>query len=115
MERIIRGNIVIANLEPVKGSEQGGVRPVLIIQNDEGNKFSPTTIIASITSKKFTKEYLTNVFISKQDSHLNRDSTIMLNQIRTIDKSRIMKKISSLDNFTMNKVDRAIKISLFLD
>jgi len=112
---IKRGEIVLANLDPIKGSEQGGIRPVLIIQNDEGNKFSPTTIIASITSKDFTKEYPTNVFMPRQDSNLDKDSTIMLNQIKTIDKSRIIKKIGLLDNFTMNKVDRAIKISLALE
>jgi len=112
---IKRGEIVLANLDPIKGSEQGGIRPVLIIQNDEGNKFSPTTIIASITSKDFTKEYPTNVFMPGQDSNLDKDSTIMLNQIKTIDKSRIIKKIGLLDNFTMNKVDRAIKISLALE
>ena len=115
MERIIRGEIVIANLEPVEGSEQGGVRPVLIIQNDTINKYSPMTIIAPITSKIYTKEYPTNVIIKKEDSKLKLDSTILLNQIKIIDKNRITKKIGSVDNFTMNKVDRAIKISLALD
>jgi mRNA interferase MazF len=110
-----KGDIVLAILKPVKGSEQGGVRPVLVIQNDNGNKFSPTTIIAPITSKKFSKEFPTNVTISKEESRLNNYSTILLNQIRTIGKLRIIKKISSLDNFTMNKVDKAIKISLALD
>lgn len=112
---IKRGDIVLAGLEPVKGSEQGGVRPVIVIQNDDGNKFSPTTIIAPITSKEFSKEFPTNVAISKQESRLNNDSTILLNQIRTIDKSRIIKKISSLDFLTINKVDKAIKISLGLE
>lgn len=115
MEQIIRGEIVVANLEPVEGSEQGGVRPVLIIQNDILNKHAPTTIIAPITSKIYTKEYPTNVIIKKEDSKLKLDSTILLNQIRTIDKKRIIKKIGSLDNFTMNKIDRSIKISLGLD
>jgi mRNA interferase MazF len=115
MERIVRGDIVLANLEPVKGSEQGGTRPVLIIQNDIGNKYSTTTIIAPITSSIMKQEYPTNVMIQKEESKLNKDSTILLNQIKTIDKSRIIKKISLLDNFTMNKVDRAIKISLSLD
>jgi len=110
-----RGEIVLVNLEPVVGSEQGRIRPVLIIQNDVSNEFSPTTIIAPITSKIYEKEYPTNVFISKQDSKLDRDSTILLNQIRTIDKSRIIKKISNLNNFIMKKVDLAIKISLDLD
>ena len=112
---IKRGDIVLVNFEPVRGSEQGGVRPSLIIQNDIFNKYSPTTIVASITSKTFKKEYPTNVLIKKEDSKLNLDSNILLNQIKTIDKSRIIKRISSLDNFTMNNVDRAINVSLALD
>lgn len=114
MEQIIRGEIVVASLEPVKGSEQGGIRPVLVIQNDILNKHSPTTIIAPITSKIYTKEYPTNVIIKKEDSKLKLDSTILLNQLKTIDKRRIIKKIDFLDNFTMNRVDRAIKVSLGL-
>ena len=115
MVEIKRGDIVFVNLEPVKGSEQGGVRPCLIIQNDKGNKYSPLTIIAPLTSKQFTKEFSTNVFVSRDDSELDKDSTILLNQIKTIDKSRIIKKISSLNSFLMNKVDMATKISLALD
>ena len=113
--RIKRGDIVLANLNPVTGSEQGSIRPVLIIQNDISNEFSPTTIIAPVTSAKCDKEYPTDVFISKQDSKLNKDSRILLNQIRTIDKSRIANKLSSLNNFVMRKVDMAIKISLALN
>ncbi len=112
---IKKGDIFLANLEPVKGSEQGGIRPVLIIQNNISNKYSPVTIIAAITSKVYEKEFPTNIFISKKDSGLDKDSTIMLNQIRTIDNSRLIKRISSLDNFTMNQVDMAIKISLAID
>tara|TARA_Y100000310_G_scaffold137707_1_gene136672 strand:+ start:430 stop:777 length:348 start_codon:yes stop_codon:yes gene_type:complete len=111
---IKRGEIVLVNLEPVEGSEQGGIRPCLIIQNDNGNKYSPLTIIAPITSKPFKKEFPTNVSIPKEISKLDKDSTILLNQIKTIDKSRIIKMISSLDNFTMNKVDKALKVSLSL-
>ena len=112
---IKRGEIFLVNFEPIKGSEQGGVRPSLIIQNDIFNKYSPTTIVAPITSKLFKKEYPTNVLVKKEESKLNRDSTILLNQIKTIDKLRILKKIGLLDNFTMNKVDRAIKVSLSLN
>jgi len=112
---IKRGEVVLVNFEPVKGSEQGGVRPSLIIQNDIFNKYSPATIVAPITSKSFKKEYPTNVIIKKEESRLSLDSTILLNQIKTIDKLRIIKKISFLDNFTMNKVDRAIKVSLAVD
>ena len=92
MEGIERGDIIIVDLEPVKGSEQGGIRPSVIIQNDIGNKYSPTTIIAPITGKKFSKEFPTNVKLLKDDSGLEKDSVILLNQIKTIDKSRIIKK-----------------------
>lgn len=114
MLTIKRGDIVLVDLEPVKGSEQGKIRPALIIQNDISNQFSPTTIIAPITSKIYTKEYPTNVYVSKEESKLDKDSTIMLNQIRTIDKTRIIKKISSLNNYLMKKVELSIKISLSL-
>lgn len=111
---IKRGEIFFANLEPVKGSEQGGIRPVLIIQNDVGNEYSTTTIIAPLTSTIMKKEYPTNVFLPSS-SFLKKDSTILLNQIRTIDSKRLIKKIGFLDNITMNLVDKALKISLGLD
>ena len=113
--KIKRGEIFLAILEPVKGSEQGGIRPVLVIQNDTSNQYSPTTIIAPITSKIYEKDYHTNVFIKKEESKLDKDSTILLNQIRTIDKSRIKKYISNLNYLIMNKVDLAIKVSLGLN
>src|SRR3989338_10290977 len=112
---IKRGDVLLVNFEPVRGSEQGRIRPAVVIQNDILNKFSPLTIVAPVTSKIYDKEYPTNVFIKKEDSELNNDSTVLLNQIRTIDKRRILKKLGSLDNFLMNKVDMAIKISLALD
>jgi len=112
---VTRGDIFLANLEPVKGREQGGIRPVLIIQNDLSNKYSPVTIIAAITSKKFEKDFPTNIFIKKEDSRLDKNSTILLNQMRTIDKSRLIKRISSLDRIIMSQVDLAIKISLGLE
>lgn len=115
MVEIRRGDIFWVNLEPVAGSEQGGIRPCLIIQNNYGNKYSPLTIVAPITSKKFNKEFPTNVAILKKDSGLNRDSTILLNQIRTIDKSRLIKKVGSLDSYTLGKVGKALKISLALE
>ena len=114
MVKIKRGDIVLAHLEPVVGSEQGSTRPVLVIQNDVGNETSPITIIAPITSRIYDKDFPTNVSLSKKDSHLDRDSTILLNQIRAIDKSRIIKKISLLDSFIMDQVDMALKISLGL-
>jgi mRNA interferase MazF len=112
---ILRGDILLVGFEPVTGSEQGRVRPAIVIQNNILNKFSPTTIVAPITSKVYKKEYPTNVFIKKEDSAIKKDSTILLNQIRAIDKIRIIKKLGVLDYFTMNKVDRALKISLALD
>src|SRR3989339_1938079 len=115
VENIQRGNILLANLEPIKGCEQGGIRPVLVLQNNFYNKYSPVVIVAAITSKEFSKEFPTNVFLLKQESKLDKDSTILLNQIRTIEKQRIIKKISSLDISSMKKVDMALKISLGLD
>ena len=115
MGRIRRGDIVVANFEPVKGSEQGGIRPALIVQNNISNEYSLTTIIAPITSKTQFKTHVTNVFISKEVSKLPKDSTILLNQIRTVDKSRIKKRISALPQDIMFQVDLAIKISLGLN
>lgn len=115
MVDIRKGDIFIANLEPITGSEQGGIRPVLIIQNNTSNKYSPVIIIAAITSKKYDKEFPTNVFLLKEESKLDKDSTILLNQIRTIDKSRLIKKINSLNHYIMSNVDKALKISLDLN
>ena len=112
---IKRGDILLVNFEPVKGSEQGRIRPAIVIQNDILNKFSPLTIVAPVTSKVYEKEYPTNVFIKRDESVFNNDSTILLNQIRTVDKRRIVKRLGSLDTFFMNKIDLAIKICLALD
>ena len=112
--KIKRGEIILANLEPVVGSEQGRIRPVLVIQNDYSNEFSPTTIIVPITTKIYTKEFPTNVEVESNESGLKNKSTILLNQIRTIDKSRIRKKIFTLSKEIMGKVDLAISVSLGL-
>ena len=112
---IKKGDIYLANLEPVKGKEQGGIRPVLILQNNISNKHSPVTIVSAITSKIYEKEYPTNVFLDKKYSGLSKDSTIMLNQIRTMDKTRLIKKAGSLDEVMVNKVNNALKTSLGLD
>lgn len=112
---IKRGDIVLVNLDPVVGSEQGKTGPALIIQNDIGNKFSPTTIIAPITSKIFSREFPTNVKVSATISGLEFDSTVLLNQIRTIDKKRIIKKSGAVNKEIMRKVDEAIKASLALN
>jgi mRNA interferase MazF len=115
MGMVKRGDIFLADLEPVRGSEQGGIRPVLIVQNNISNNYSPVVIVVAITSKVSNKEYPTDVFVSKRDSNLNKDSTILLNQIRTLDKNRLKKKISSLPHFLMHRVDLALKISLGLE
>ena len=112
--KILRGDIVLVNLEPTIGHEQGRTRPVLIIQNNTSNAYSPTTIIAPITSKVYEKEYPTNVFLNKADSRLDKDSTVLLNQIRVIDKRRIVKKLGFLNEDIMRKADLAIKVSLDL-
>ena len=114
MVNIKRGEIFLVDLEPIKGSEQGRVRPSLIIQNDTSNEYSPTTIIAPITSKIYSKEFPTNVQISSEDSGLDRESTILLNQIRVIDKSRIIKKLGAIKSTMIEEVDLAIKVSLGL-
>lgn len=111
---IKRGDLVLVHLDPVVGSEQGKIRPALIIQNDVGNQYSPTTIIAPMTSTIFSKDFPTNVFLLKKNSGLDKDSTILLNQIRVIDKSRIVKKLSRLDYESMKRVDAAIQVSLGL-
>ena len=111
---IRRGDLFWINLDLTRGSEQAGRRPVLVIQNDIGNQVAPTTIIAPLTTKSFSKEYPTNVPLPKGTAGLKSDSTVLLSQIRTVDKSRLLKKIGGLDETTMNKVDRAVKISLGL-
>jgi len=112
---IKRGDIILVDFEPVKGSEQRGIRPSVVIQNNIYNKYSPTLIVAPITSKIFKKDYPTNVFLSKYDSKLDKDSNVLLNQIKTIDKSRVIKKISFLDSLIIDKINLAIKVSLDLD
>jgi len=109
---IIRGDIYYADLSPVVGSEQGGVRPVLVVQNDVGNKFSPTVIIAAITSQLNKAKLPTHIELEKEKYNLQKDSVVLLEQLRTLDKRRLKEKVSSLDSLIMNKVDIAIMISL---
>jgi mRNA interferase MazF len=111
---IKRGDIFYADLSPVVGSEQGGVRPVLIIQNDVGNKYSPTVIAAAITSQINKAKLPTHIEISAQEYGLARDSVILLEQIRTIDKQRLREKIGHLDDELMEKVNEAIGVSFGL-
>lgn len=109
-----RGEIYYADLSPVVGSEQGGVRPVLIVQNDIGNKFSPTVIAAAITSQKEKSRLPTHIELSSSGCGLQRDSVVLLEQIRTIDKRRLKEKMGKLDDQSMNQVNQAIGISFGL-
>ncbi|MEG0014388.1 MAG: type II toxin-antitoxin system PemK/MazF family toxin [Cellulosilyticaceae bacterium] len=109
--QVKRGDIFYADLSPVIGSEQGGVRPVLVVQNDIGNKFSPTIICAAITSKINKAKLPTHVEISAIEYELVKNSVILLEQIRTIDKKRLKEKICHLDSELMKQVDKALKIS----
>lgn len=109
-----RGDIYYADLSPVVGSEQGGVRPVLIIQNDVGNKYSPTVIAAAITSRINKAKMPTHIELSAAEYGLNKDSVVLLEQIRTIDKKRLREKIGRLDNELMDKVNNALSISFGL-
>lgn len=109
-----RGYIFFADLSPVVGSEQGGVRPVLVIQNDVGNKYSPTVVIAAITSQIEKAKLPTHVEVEAKEYGLEKDSVILLEQIRTIDKQRLQGKVTELDDRVMLKVNQALKISLGL-
>lgn len=111
---VTRGDVYYADLNPVVGSEQGGIRPVLIIQNDIGNKYSPTVIVAAITSKIEKAKLPTHIEISANNTNLEKDSVILLEQIRTIDKKRLQRHVTHLDDVIINKVNNAIEISLGL-
>ena len=111
---IRRGDIYYADLSPVVGSEQGGVRPVLIIQNNVGNRFSPTVIAAAITSQNSKAKLPTHIELTSRGCGLNRDSIILLEQIRTIDKSRLRGRMGRLDAGTMSAVDNALAVSFGL-
>ena len=111
---IKRGEIYYADLSPVVGSEQGGVRPVLIVQNDIGNKFSPTVIAAAITSQKDKSELPTHIEVDAVNCGLAKDSVVLLEQVRTIDKRRLKEKMGSLDTADMGKVDHALSVSFGL-
>ncbi len=107
-----RGEIYFADLSPVVGSEQGGVRPVLVIQNNVGNKYSPTVIVSAITSQLSKAKLPTHIELSSQIYHLPKDSVVLLEQIRTLDKRRLKEKITTVDEKKMKEVNRAILISL---
>lgn len=111
---IRRGDIFYADLSPVVGSEQGGLRPVLIVQNDVGNKYSPTVIAAAITSKMSKAKLPTHIGVYANQVGLLKDSVILLEQIRTIDKTRLKEKMGHLDTEKMNEVNNAITVSFGL-
>lgn len=111
---IRRGDIIYADLSPVIGSEQGGVRPVLVIQNDIGNKYSPTVIVAAITSQINKAKLPTHVELAAEEYGITKDSVILLEQIRTIDKKRLKEKIGHLSDDLMKKVDEGLQISFGL-
>ena len=111
---IRRGDIYYADLRPVVGSEQGGVRPVLIIQNDVGNKHSPTVICAAITTRMNKAKLPTHVELPTRECEMIKDSVILLEQLRTIDKQRLKERICHIDDELQRKVDRALMVSLEL-
>ena len=110
-----RGEIYYADLSPVVGSEQGGVRPVLIVQNDVGNRHSPTVIAAAITSRLDNAKLPTHISLDATTCGLQRDSIVLLEQVRTIDKRRLKDKMGSLDEASMSRVDNALSISFGLN
>ena len=112
---IKRGDVYYADLRPVIGSEQGGVRPVLVIQNDTGNRHSPTVIVAAITSKMNKAKLPTHVELSTRQCQIVRDSVILLEQLRTIDKQRLKEKICHIDDELQQRVNDALLISLALN
>lgn len=109
---IKRGELYFADLSPIVGSEQGGVRPVLIVQNDVGNRYSPTVIAAAVTTRLSKAKLPTHIRIDAKGSGLARDSMVLLEQIRTLDKSRLGARIGEVDAKTLEEVDRALKVSL---
>ena len=109
---IRRGDIFYADLSPVVGSEQGGIRPVLIVQNDIGNKFSPTVIAAAITSQRFKTNLPTHIKVDADGCGLAKDSIVLLEQVRTLDKKRLKERMGNLGDDDMDRVDRALSVSL---
>lgn len=109
-----RGEIYYADLSPVVGSEQGGVRPVLIVQNDVGNKHSPTVIAAAITSQKEKNKLPTHIELNAADCGLSKDSVVLLEQVRTLDKRRLKERMGELDSSAMSQVNNALSVSFGL-
>ncbi len=111
---IKRGDIFYADLRPVVGSEQGGIRPVLVIQNDIGNKYSPTVIVAAVTSQINKSKLPTHLELDAKEFGLSKDSVVLLEQVRTIDKSRLREKVCHLDENFMWQIDKSLRVSLGL-
>ena len=111
---IKRGDIFYADLRPVVGSEQGGIRPVLVIQNDIGNKYSPTVIVAAVTSQINKSKLPTHLELDAKEFGLSKDSVVLLEQVRTIDKSRLREKVCHLDENFMWQIDRSLRVRLGL-
>lgn len=109
-----RGDIYYADLSPVVGSEQGGVRPVLIVQNDVGNKYSPTVIAAAITSQQEKSRLPTHISVNGNSCGLSKDSVVLLEQVRTLDKQRLKERMGNLSQGDMNKIDKALTVSFGL-
>ena len=110
-----RGEIYYADLSPVVGSEQGGIRPVLIVQNDVGNKYSPTVIAAAITSQQFNTRLPTHINVDAAVCGLSKDSVVLLEQIRTLDKQRLKEKMGNLPENDMSRINNALSLSVGLD
>ncbi len=111
---IKRGEIYYADLSPVIGSEQGGIRPVLIVQNDVGNKYSPTVIAAAITSQRFKTNLPTHISVNADNCGLSKNSIVRLEQVRTLDKQRLKERMGTLGNGDMSRIDRALSVSFGL-
>ena len=112
--KVKRGDVFYADLSPVVGSEQGGVRPVLIVQNNVGNRYSPTVIAAAITSRREKNPLPTHIDIKGENCGLSKDSVVLLEQVRTIDKQRLRERMGEVDEEAMHRIDTAIGISLGL-
>ena len=112
--QIKKGDIYYADLTPVIGSEQGGIRPVLIVQNDVGNRHSPTVIAAAITSRRDKTKLPTHIEVNGGSCGLAKDSVVLLEQIRTLDKKRLKERMGQLDSGSMNKINNALSISFGL-
>ena len=112
---IKKGDLYFADLSPVTGSEQGGIRPVLVVQNDVGNKYSPTIIVAAVTSRRNKADLPTHVEIAADGNGLSKNSVILLEQLRTIDKTRLKERIGTIDRNRLPEVNEALSVSLGID